>query len=202
MVAHAYQPITPDEYLVRERLAETRSEFVNGQVYAMAGASPAHNTLTMNLGTLLNSQLRGTPCQPWSGDMRVQVSETGLYTYPDVLVVCGPEFDEHGDTLLNPTVIVEVLSPTTEAYDRGSKFAHYRRLPSLTDYVMVGQNNMRLEHFQRQPDGSWLLRVAEAPDDAVELSSIACRLVVHDVYERVSFDGPPQDAPATAPANQ
>jgi Uma2 family endonuclease len=148
----------------------------------------------MNTGSSLHGQLRGRTCQPFAQDMRVKVRATGLYTYPDVLVACGAEFE--GDTLLNPSVVIEVLSPTTEAYDRGDKFAHYRRLVSLTDYVLIAQDRMRIEHFQRQPDGNWLLRVAEAADEAIELTSINCRLDVSEVYERVVFDAAPAAAPA------
>jgi Uma2 family endonuclease len=189
MVAEAYSRyITPQEYLALERAAETKSEYLDGELFAMAGASRNHNTLTMNAGTLLNNQLRGTPYRPWANDMRVSVGPGGMYTYPDVLVVCPPLLfdDEHEDTLLNPKIIIEVLSPSTE-----DKFARYQRLSSLTDYILVSQHKMRVEHFHRQANGDWLLHVAEAPEDAIELPEIGCRIVLHDLYEGVEW---PSDA--------
>lgn len=191
MVAHRYSQEdfkTPEEYLEAERKAETKSEYINGRIYAMAGASRAHNTLTVNVGGLLFGQLRGNPCQPFWQDMRVQINETGLYTYPDVIVACEPlQFDEQEDTLLNPRVIIEVLSPTTEAYDRGEKFAHYRRRESLTDYILIAQDRMQIEHFHRQENGDWLLHVVEQPDEVLTMASINCQLVVSEVYERVTL---------------
>jgi Uma2 family endonuclease len=181
--------VTPEEYLTREREAETRSEFFAGEIFAMAGASEEHNTIAFNVAGELHSQLKGRPCRGYSGDMRVRVSETGLYTYPDVVIVCGePLFeDERRDTLLNPTLIVEVLSPTTEAYDRGEKFIQYRRLESLREYVLIAQNRIHIERFLRQPDQQWLLSEASNPDDVVVLSSIGCQLALSDVYDRVEL---------------
>src|SRR6476661_5007696 len=140
---------TSDQYLALEREAEYRSELVNGQIYSMSGASREHNLITTNLSREISTQLRGKPCETYSSDMRVKISPTGMYTYPDVTVACGePRFeDDHVDTLLNPTVIVEVLSPSTEAYDRGEKFAHYRKLDTLSDYVLISQDKARVEHF-------------------------------------------------------
>ena len=182
---------TPEQYLELERAAEHRSEYVSGQVYAMSGASRAHNLIATNLLREVSLQLRGRPCETYPGDMRVKVSGTGLYTYPDVSIACGdPRFeDDHVDTLLNPTVIFEVLSPSTEAYDRGAKFAHYRRLESISDYVLLSQDRPLVEHYLRQGDdsGTWLLTEVTGLDGFLHLTSVGCKLALSDVYERVSF---------------
>jgi len=182
---------TAEEYLALERSAEYKSELVNGQIYAMSGASREHNLIAGNVFGELRSQLKGKPCEAYTSDMRVRVSDTGMYTYPDVTVACGePRFeDDHVDTLLNPTVIVEVLSPSTEAYDRGEKFAHYRRLASLSDYVLVSQDKARVEHFARHPGDPSLWEFAEISglDGVLRLASIACEVTLRDVYDRVEF---------------
>jgi len=185
----AEQFITAADYLALERQAATKSEYLNGQIYAMSGASRSHNRITVNLTATLHSQLRSKPCEPFSGDMRVKVSPTGLYTYPDVVVACGePRFeDPHIDTLLNPMAIIEVLSDSTEAYDRGDKFAHYRALDSLTDYLLVAQDKPRIEHYSRQPDGQWLYSVADGPDARMEIAAIGCALHLAEIYDRVEF---------------
>ena len=181
--------ITSADYLARERRSEVRSEYLNGRVYAMSGASREHNRITINLSAMLHSRLKGKPCEPFSGDLRIKVSPTGLYTYPDVIVACGESRfeDEHVDTLLDPTVIIEVLSDSTEAYDRGEKFAHYRALESLTDYLLVAQDRPRIEHFVRQPDSRWLYSVTDRLDKQVEIATIDCVLPLAEVYERVVF---------------
>jgi Uma2 family endonuclease len=150
---------TPEQYLDIERAADYKSEYFDGEIFAMAGASEEHNTITFNLSGALVPQLRGTGCRGYAGDMRVKVDASGLYTYPDVVVVCGERHftDDHLDTLTNPTLIVEVLSPSTEGYDRGQKFANYRRIPSLETYVLVAQDRAHIEKFERRPDGQWLL---------------------------------------------
>ena len=180
---------TAAEYLALERRATYKSEYVNGHIIAMSGASRRHNLIATNISRELSSQLRGRPCESYISDMRVRVSETGLYTYPDVVAVCGDiRFaDEQTDTLLNPTVIVEVLSASTEAYDRGDKFAHYRRLASLHDYVLVSQDAVRVEHYVRQGE-KWVLSEASLLTDTVSLASIQCTLVLEDIYDKVRFD--------------
>ncbi|HET9984232.1 MAG TPA: Uma2 family endonuclease [Longimicrobiales bacterium] len=187
--------ITPREYLERERSAEYRSEYVNGRVYAMTGASRAHNVITVNASRELSGQLGGRPCEVYASAMRVKVGPTGLYTYPDVVVVCGtPAFeDRHADTLLGPGVIIEVLSPSTAGYDRGEKFAHYRRLASLREYVLVSQDRMRVEHYARQGE-RWVLTELNAPEHVVALESIGCTLRLGDLYERVELP-PPDELP-------
>ena len=180
---------TAAEYLALERRATYKSEYVNGHIIAMSVASRRHNLIAANISRELSSQLRGRPCESYISDMRVRVSETGLYTYPDVVAVCGDiRFaDEQTDTLLNPTVIVEVLSASTEAYDRGDKFAHYRRLASLHDYVLVSQDAVRVEHYVRQGE-KWVLSEASLLTDTVSLASIQCTLVLEDIYDKVRFD--------------
>ena len=181
--------LTPQEYLARERQAETKSEYLQGEVFALAGASERHNLIVVNLVVSLGSQLKRQPCKVYANDMRVKAGPDGLYTYPDVVVVCGKaEFeDEHQDTLLNPTVIIEVLSSSTEAYDRGQKFAYYRTLDSLTDYLLVSQHEPLIEHYVRQPGGDWLLSDYRGLDAVVSILSIGCQLLLAEVYDKVEW---------------
>lgn len=178
--------ITPAEYLEAERRAETKSEYLAGQVYAMTGASMRHNLIVANLVSSLHAQLKGRLCSVLPSDMRLHVP-TGLYTYPDVTVVCGtPQLeDEHLDTLLNPTLLIEVLSDSTERYDRGRKAEHYRRIESLVEYLLIGQHEARIERYRRQGDREWVLSEAIGVDEQIELSSINCVLTLRDVYDRV-----------------
>ena len=189
---------TPEQYLALERQAEYKSEFLDGEIFAMAGASREHNLIALNVSASLHGQLRGRPCETYPSDMRVKVTATGLRTYPDVVVVCGePQFeDENGDTLLNPILLVEVLSRTTEAYDRGEKFAHYRLLESLAEYVLIAQDRCQVERFTRQPDGQWLLAEAHDLGAAIALPSIGAQLVLAEVYERVKLPAGPLAARA------
>lgn len=182
---------TAEEYLALERKAEEKSEYVNGHIIAMSGASRQHNIIAANISREISSQLRGRPCESYISDMRVRVNETGLYTYPDVIAVCGDiRFaDDQSDTLLNPTVIVEVLSSSTEAYDRGDKFAHYRRLESLQDYLLVSQEIARVEHYVRQGE-KWVLSEVSALADTVHLASVQCDLTLGDIYDKVQFTDP------------
>jgi len=179
--------VTPKDYLDWERGQETRHEWFDGEIYAMTGASREHNLLCGNTLSALHGQLRGGTCEVYNNDMRVKVSETGMYTYPDIAVACGrPEFeDAEVDTLLNPVLIIEVLSDSTERYDRGAKFAHYRSLPSLQDYLLVAQDHCRVEHYRRQDASHWLLSEHQALGDIIELESVQCRLLLADLYERV-----------------
>ena len=173
-----------------ERTSEVRHEYYDGEIFAMVGATEPHALIVTNLVVGLGTQLRGGPCRLYSNDMRVQVADTGLYTYPDVVVVCQPPqfFQvEHRNTLLNPTLIVEVLSESTEAYDRGQKFEHYRRLDSLAEYLLVAQDKAKIEHFTRQPDG-WLLTEAKGLDRVLSLPSIGCELRLAEVYDLVEVE--------------
>jgi Uma2 family endonuclease len=180
---------TTEEYLAFERQSEIKHEFLNGEIYAMTGASRNHNIIAGNTIASLHSQLRKQPCEIYPSDMRVRVSATH-YTYPDIIVVCGePHYDQDmGDNLLNPTIIIEVLSPSTESYDRGEKFRSYRRLDSLQEYVLIAQDRYLIEHYVRQSTGQWLLSDAAQPEDVVVLPSINCTLLLSDVYEKVTFE--------------
>jgi Uma2 family endonuclease len=180
--------LTPEAYLALERKATIKSEYLNGRMYAMSGGSRAHNLIGGNIFGGLHAQLRERDCEVYTNDMRVKVSPTGLYTYPDVVVVCdGPRFEDTSfDSLLNPTVLVEVLSPSTEAYDRGEKFAHYRQLGSLQEYVLVSQNCVRVEHYLRQGE-QWLLTELSALDERLPLASIDCELSLREIYSKVKF---------------
>jgi Uma2 family endonuclease len=191
MSSQAQKHYTPEEYLALERQAQCKSEYYAGEIFAMAGASRWHNLIVTNVLRELSLQLKGRPCTTYPSDMRVKVSPTGLYTYPDVTVVCGEaQFeDNQQDTLLNPTLIVEVLSESTEAYDRGGKFAHYRKLTSLMEYVLITQTKPHIEHYVRQPDNRWLLSEVDSLPDAIHLPSIDCHLALAEVYDKVDIVG-------------
>ncbi|MGA3241732.1 MAG: Uma2 family endonuclease [Bryobacteraceae bacterium] len=181
--------LTPEQYLEIERQAERKSEYWQGEMFAMSGAAESHNLLVMNIAAQIHSQLRTRDCRIYSNDMRVRVSATGLYTYPDIVVVCGvPQFlDGRRDTLLNPTLIIEVLSPSTEAYDRGRKFEHYQSIESLKQYLLVASERVHADLFTRQPGGQWLLTSAGSIEDTLDLESVGCRITLRDSYERVEF---------------
>ncbi len=178
--------LTPEEYLAFERKATTKHEYLNGQIVAMSGASFAHNFITVNIATHLNIQLMDGECRVATSDMRVKVTEIDSYFYPDVVVVCGEPLaeDDTFDTLLNPTLIVEILSPTTETYDRGEKFEHYQQIASLKDYILISQDKVHIEHYCRQETG-WLQTEFAELEDVLSLRSIDCELRLQDVYRRV-----------------
>ncbi len=179
--------LTAQDYLVWERQQETRHEYLEGQVFAMTGASRAHNMLCANILASLHGQLRGKPCEIYVNDMRVKVSETGMYTYPDLVAACGePRFEDQAvDTLLNPVLIIEVLSDSTERYDRGAKFTHYRSVNSLKEYLLVSQNECRVEHYVRQPGNHWLLTEYQEMQDRIDLNSLDSYLLLAEIYERI-----------------
>jgi len=181
--------LTPEEYLATEREAEFKSQYFNGEMFMMAGATEAHNTIAMNIVGALHPQLRDRECRVFSSDMRVKVSALGKYTYPDVSVVCGKrEFeDDHNDVLLNPNVIFEILCESTEAYDRGKKFEHYRYLDSLLEYILVALDAIRIEQYVRQSDRTWTYREYHEKEDVVNLESVECSLALAEVYLKV-FD--------------
>lgn len=181
--------LTPAEYLAIERAAETKSEYYEGEMFAMVGASREHNRIVVNLVRELSTQLLTRNCDVFNGDLRVKVPFLGLYTYPDVAVVCGdPVFeDAEVDTLLNPNVIVEVLSPSTEAYDRGKKFEFYRATQSLAEYVLVAQDRPHIETFSKGADGHWTLAEATGLDASLKIATINCIVPFAKVYHRVTF---------------
>lgn len=180
--------VTPEQYLEIERKAEHKSEYRNGEIVAMAGVSRRHNRITLNIGSGLTTRLGDTSCEPYVNDLRVRVSQT-KYLYPDVVAACGdPVFeDAELDTLLTPQVIVEVLSLSTVDKDRGTKFAFYRQVPMLLDYVMVSQEELLVEHYARQDNNHWLLSVLHGPDAVLRLSSIGCEMPLSEIYARVAF---------------
>ena len=181
--------LTPEEYLEMERKAEFKSEYFNGEIFAMAGAKRNHNKAATNVSGLIWQHLKGKDCESYSNDMRVFVPRTGLYTYSDVVVVCGePKFqDKVFDTLLNPTLLIEVLSESTESYDRGKKFQHYRSIESLQEYVLVSQDEARIEKYVKRGDSFWLLSEAVGLDSEIEFASIECRISLAEVYDKIDF---------------
>lgn len=178
--------VTVEQYLALDRESEEKHEYLSGQVYAMAGGTPEHNAIGANLIAEFIRQLKGRLCMTYSSDQRVRGAETGLYTYPDVTVVCGePTFE--GDTLLNPTLVVEVLSPSSEGYDRGEKFAHYRRLEALREVVFVAQDRVRVERYVRQ-GARWILESeGDGRDVVLPLEAIGCELSLAEVYDKISL---------------
>ena len=184
--------LTVAEYLAIERKADFKSEFFDGQIYAMAGANRHHNIVNENLSTEIGGLLKGTHCRTLSRDQRVQIGRTGLYCYPDLIIVCGPpEYaQEDPDTLVNPRVIVEVLSDSTELYDRTTKFRHYQQLPSVMEYVMVSQHEPMCERFTRSADGSWALVAFVGLDAKLELTSVPVQVPLADIYAGITFPGP------------
>lgn len=182
--------MTPEEFLAFERSSDEKHEYYDGVVVAMSGAKRAHNTICTNLNGLLWQHLRGKDCESYSNDMRVFVPKTNLYAYPDIVVICGePQFqDEVPDTLTNPLLLIEILSDSTEGYDRGLKFQNYRSIDSLMEYVLVTQTTSSIEKYAKHSDGFWLLSEATGLDGAITLESIDCILSLADVYDKVRFD--------------
>lgn len=180
---------TPEEYLALEDKAENKSQFVSGEIFAMAGAQPPHVIIQSNLIGELHRRFRGNGCTVFSSGMRVQIQRGELYTYPDVSTVCGrPDYsDSKPASLLNPQVIFEIISPTTEAFDRGDKFARYRRLESLTDYVLVASEQMRIEHYDRQDGGAWTLTESSQSSDRLRLRGAGCELLLSEIYDQIAF---------------
>ncbi len=190
MALRAFKRVfTPQEYLTLERQAATKSEFFDGEIYAMAGASRKHVLVEGNLIRELGTRLKGRPCTVLTSNMRVRMGATGLYTYPDASVVCGqPVFEDiQGDTLLNPTVLIEVLSPSTEAYDRGEKFSQYRRLASLREYVLIAQDRVLVEHYRRRGD-LWVIGDLRSLAEVLHLESIDCQIPLSEIYYQVEME--------------
>lgn len=183
------QPLTSEEYLALERESQIRSEYISGQMRERSGVSLRHSTIVTNIVGGLWSQTRGKGCHVHANDLRVKVSLTGTYTYPDVVAFCGEARleDEHHDTLLNPAVIIEVLSPSTEAYDRGEKFAQYRRIDSLREYALITQDKVAVEYYWLR-GANWVMRDIEGPDATLRLESIDCQLSVAAIYEGVELN--------------
>lgn len=189
-LAETYPIFTVDDYLDFERFAESRHEFLDGTVYAMAGESPDHSTICFNLYGITAAQLRGKSCRGFSPNMKVATGNKGLFSYPDLAIVCGaPVFhDDKQDVLTNPQVIFEVLSPSTAGYDRGEKFLRYTNtIETLTDYVLISQNEPRIEHFQLQSDGHWQKHEIAGMDSVLRLDSIECSIPLSELYYLINF---------------
>jgi len=197
-VAKSEALCTVEEYLASERGSDERHEYLDGQIYLMAGESPEHGAVCMNLSRIISTQLLGTSCQAFSKDTKVRSgpdprssrSSRGLYSYPDLVVVCGDLgfHDRYRDVLLNPSVIIEVLSDSTEAFDRGEKFLRYQNWnPSLTHYILVSQFAPTADHYVRQADGGWSYYVYQGLEQSVFIKSINCTLRLADVYDRIVF---------------
>jgi Uma2 family endonuclease len=210
-VANPIRRLTEAEYLEIERRAEFKSEFLDGEMFAMAGGASvamaggtrAHSLIKCNLIRAIGNQLKECPCRVYDSDLRLKVQASGLYTYPDVSVACGQEQveDEHEDTLLNPTVIVEVLSDSSEVYDRGKKFELYRQLPSLREYLLVNQHKPLVEQYIRQDSGEWLLRAIAGLESKLTLPSVGITIEMAVVYTDVQFvpDSRPHGLPSDRP---
>jgi Uma2 family endonuclease len=188
-VANPKSFFSVQEYLDLERESETKHEYVDGRIVAMAGASANHGLIMFGVGGAIRQQLRGRGCYVYPSDLRVRIDALGIYTYPDVTVTCGtPQFgEERPDTLLNPALIVEILSPSTEIADRTTKFARYRRIPSFREYVLIAQDKPLIEHYVRQEEGTWSWSAAERLEESIYLPTIDCALALAEVYDQVIF---------------
>jgi Uma2 family endonuclease len=208
MLAQSNLPYTVEDYLALERESEERHVYLDGDIFEMAGESPEHGTISVNLVRVVSTQLLGTPWWTFSKDMKVGSGPgglkgiKGLYSYPDLLVVCGEMkfHDKHRDVLINPTVIIEVLSKSTEAFDRGEKFQRFQTWnPTLIDYLLVSQTSAIIEHFVRQSDGGWSYHKYEGQEQSLWVESIDCTLRLAEVYDRIDFgsvaDSQPQEDP-------
>ena len=196
MTAQAQRRLTPEEYLELDRAAEVRSEFFDGVMYAMAGATWNHNVISSNVAAALNARFAGRTCRAVSENMRVQIDLTGRYAYPDVVALCSaPQFkDAHRDVLLNPELIVEVLSDSTKQYDRGAKFLRYRTIASLQEYVLISQEDPVIMRYNRQPDGTWLVTFIHGADAGLDFLSVGCSVPLVEVYRDVEFPSVPAAA--------
>jgi Uma2 family endonuclease len=181
---------TAEDYLNFEREADTRHEFLDGEIYQMAGESLSHSRIYINLAAEIGSSLKGKRCEPLSPNMKVRTSTASLFSYPDLTIVCGePIFhDQKKDVLTNPQVIFEVLSPSTAEYDRTTKFQKYRMgNETLTDYILVSQDKPFVEHFFKQADGNWLYQSYGAIDDILKIETVECQLSLREIYDRVEL---------------
>jgi Uma2 family endonuclease len=203
-LAQSIKRYTPEEYYILEREAQYKSDYYAGEIFAMSGGSSRHSLIVMNIGGELRQQLKGKPCAPYDSNQRLKVKATGLRAYPDVSVYCGPlqydDEDPQSETAVNPTVLFEVLSPSTEAYDRGFKSENYRKIASLRAYVLVAQETPHIEVYERQADNSWLLREEDRLDGVVHPPAISVILSPAEIYDRIEF--PPTDVPPRPRASE
>lgn len=192
MASNPVTKITEEEYLAIDRAAEVRSEFLDGEMWAMSGGSMQHSQLAMNISGELYNALRGSNCQAFTSDLRVRIIPRRMYAYPDVTVFCGKPIlaDDRQDILVNPAVIFEVLSPTTEKYDRGTKFRYYLTIDTLKDYILVDQFAMRAEQYTRGAEGAWTFRAYQQAEDELKIDSIGVALPLARIYDRVELPSP------------
>jgi Uma2 family endonuclease len=191
MTAQPVPQLSFEDWLAAERAAtDQRSEFIAGEVFAMTGATETHNLIVANVVRELGNALKGKPCRVYPSDLKVRIEAENMGTYPDAMVICGDRtfYDDRRDVVTNPTLIVEVLSESSEAYDRGNKFRHYRALPSLQAYLLLSQQGVQAELFVRQPDGSWNLSVFADPTDRIRLAAIGAELVLGEAYDKVELE--------------
>lgn len=190
MITQEIKKLSPQKYLDIERKSEFKSEYYNGEMFALAGASLNHNRICGNIHVSLANQFRDKNCEVFQSDLRIKVQESGLFTYPDIVIICGePEFyDEQRDTVTNPEVIMEVLSISTEGYDRGLKFELYRRLNTLKDYLLISQGKIAIEYYSKNPDNSWTLKEYNNLSQQICIQSINCNLDLKEVYSKVEFE--------------
>ena len=187
---------TQEEYAMLEEKADYKSQYVAGEIFAMAGVQPWHDAVVQNLGGMFYVRFRGRPCRTFSADVKIRAKASELWTYADLSALCGtPKFDTSTNphSLLNPQAIFEVLSPSTESFDRGDKFERYQRLESFTDYVLVASETMRVEHYTRQEGGGWLYHEYHAAADVLKLPVVGAELPLAEIYERVTFPAPGTD---------
>ncbi len=198
-LTEASHALTEAEYLTIERAAEFKSEFFEGEMFAMAGGTVQHSLIATNLAAEFRNRLKGSQCIPYNADLRIKIEATGLFTYPDLSVICGPVRFAPGtdDTVVNPAVLVEVLSDSTEAYDRGRKFEHYRQIPTLREYLLVSQKEPRIEQFIRQPEDRWLLTEAVGMEKQIEVPSLQTAISLAEIFANVDF-APAPIRPPTA----
>ena len=198
MVAQSKPEFSPDEYLALEREASTKSEYLNGGIYAMTGGTPQHSEIASNIIMAIGPQLKRKQCHVYTSDLRVASANSQLITYPDVSIVCGaPQFrDARNDVVTNPVVLIEVLSDSTEAYDRGKKFNYYRTIESLRDDILVSQKEPLIDLYSREPNGSWKIQSIAGldPDAQVIIPSVNCQFLLSDVYDGVEFEVPPANS--------
>ena len=182
--------MSPEEYLALEEAAEFKSEYYQGEIFNMAGASISHNRIAMNLSSEINIVLKNTKCQVFMSDMRIWISSKEFFTYPDILVVCNiPEFySNRNDTITNPLIIIEVLSKSTENYDRGNKFLFYRSIPTFQEYILIDQYSVHIEHFYIGVDGNWILKEYDHLNDILKFTKIDFQIPLKDIYSQVEFD--------------
>lgn len=192
MTAQPKPALTEEEYLQREQNSSVKHEYYGGYVYAMAGASENHNLIAMNIAAILHGLVRGRPCRAYPSDMRIKVMATGLHTYPDFAIVCGQSqftSPDKRDTLINPTAIIEILSPSIESYDRGEKFQHYRTIDSLQEYILIAQNKPHVERFVRHTN-EWGLSDSIGVDAAFHIGALQADIALAAIYEQVAFAPP------------